>query len=90
MKCKAITVHPKEPDLKKSCDHTAGAPNYSLNDVEAMIDILEVLQPLGVKAWNSALNEFKVWAEKNGHPTHSAKSLENKFKQVYFCLFVTS
>jgi hypothetical protein len=81
-KRKATAAHSKEPELKKSHGCTAGTPNYSFNDVDALMDILEVLQPLGAKAWNSASGEFNLWAEENGHPTRSAKSLENKFKQV--------
>ena len=69
--------------MKKSHGRTAGTPNYSFDDVNVLMDILEVLQPLGAKAWNSALDEFNVWVEENGHPTCSAKSLENKFKQVF-------
>ena len=68
--------------MKNSHGCTAGALNYSFDDVDAFMDILEVLRPLGVKAWNSASDEFNVWAEENGCPTCSAKSLENKFKQV--------
>jgi len=63
-----------------------GAANYSSDDLDGLFDILEELLPLGGNAWNSASDEFNSWAEENGRPTRTAKSLELKFKQVSFVL----
>lgn len=69
-------------DKKKQRGRTAGAHNYSPEDLDALFDILEECLPLGGHAWNSAGDEFNTWAQENGRPSRTAKSLELKFKQV--------
>jgi len=69
---------------KKSKGRAVGAANYSSDDLDGLFDILEELLPLGGNAWNSASDEFNAWAEENGRPTRTSKSLELKFKQVSF------
>jgi hypothetical protein len=69
-------------DAKKQKGRASGAPNYTLEDVEGLLDILSVNLPLGGRAWNTAADDFYVWAEENGRPARTAKSLEAKFKQV--------
>lgn len=72
------------PEGKKPKGRTTGAANYSFEDMEALLEILAVLLPLGGKGWNTAGDEFCSWAEENNRPARTAKSLENKFKQVCF------
>ncbi len=67
---------------KKRGGRSAGASNYSTEDVNALLDILEEHRPLGAHAWNMCADEYTVWAEDSVHPVHTSKSLENKFKQV--------
>lgn len=67
---------------KKQRGRAAGAHNYSSEDVDALLDILEESLPLGGHAWNSAGDDFNIWAQENGRPSRTAKSLELKFKQV--------
>ena len=64
---------------------TLGVANYASDDVDALFDILEVWLPIGAKGWASVEEEFASWAELNGRPPRSAKSLETKFKQVCSC-----
>ena len=74
----------ERPDTRKhGC--VAGACNYSLEDLNALFNILEVCLPLGGHAWNSAGDEFNSWAKENGYPVCTVKSLEAKFKQVSYC-----
>ncbi|KAF8873371.1 hypothetical protein CPB84DRAFT_1854068 [Gymnopilus junonius] len=68
--------------IKRPKGHSAGAANYSGEDLDALFDILEESLPLGGHAWNSATDEFNAWAEENECPTQTAKSLELKFKQL--------
>jgi len=63
-------------DGKKQRGRTTGAHNYSSEDLDALFDILEGCLPLGGNAWNSASDEFNAWAEENGCPSRTAKSLE--------------
>lgn len=67
---------------KKQRGRTSGAHNYSSEDIDALLDILEETLPLGGHAWNSAGDDFNTWAQENGRPSRTAKSLELKFKQV--------
>jgi hypothetical protein len=68
---------------KKQCGGCGiGITNYSPEDLDALFDILEVTLPLDGNAWNSVNDEFNAWAQENGHPSRTAKSLELKFKQV--------
>lgn len=69
-------------DVKKPRGRATGAVNYSPEDLEGLFDILEEQLPLGGRAWNSAADDYNQWAEENGRPVRSAKSLELKFKQV--------
>jgi len=51
-------------------------------------DILKEHLPLGGHVWNSAADKYNAWAQENGHPSRTAKSLELKFKQVRICLSI--
>ncbi|KIY47574.1 hypothetical protein FISHEDRAFT_27910, partial [Fistulina hepatica ATCC 64428] len=59
---------------------SAGAPNYSADDKEALLDCVEQLLPVGAKGWEQLAVEFNVWAVENGRPERLTKSLEAKFK----------
>ena len=74
-------------DGKKQRGCTTGAHNYSSEDLDALFNILEECLPLGGHAWNSAGDEFNTWAQENGRPSQTAKSLELKFKQVRIHIF---
>lgn len=80
----------RHADGKKQRGRAAGACNYSSEDVDAILDILEECLPLGGHAWNSAGDDFNTWAQENGRPSRTAKSLELKFKQVrpYILVFL--
>jgi len=72
----------EEPDAKRRRGRGPGIANYSNEDIDGLLDILEELLPTGGKGWNTAGDEFRVWAEENGRPVRTAKSLESKYKQV--------
>ena len=70
-------------EVKKQKGRVAGAPNYSVEDIDALLDILEAMLPLGAKGWNSAADEFYEWADENERSARTAKSLKLKFEQVF-------
>ena len=73
----------KEHDTKKPRGgREKGTANYSEEDIDALHDILERIQPIGGKAWGNVEEEFALWAKLNDCPARTAKSLETKFKQV--------
>jgi hypothetical protein len=78
----ASTDHP-EPQQKKQRGRCAGSANYSSEDINALLDILEEQLPLGGKGWKMATADFCKWADENGRPARTAKSLELKLKQVH-------
>ncbi|EDR02255.1 uncharacterized protein LACBIDRAFT_332618 [Laccaria bicolor S238N-H82] len=80
-KRKGSVMRVEEPDTKKRRGRGPGVANYSAEDVDALLDIIEDRLPIGGHAWNSAADEFAQWAEENSRPVRTAKSLEAKFKQ---------
>jgi hypothetical protein len=80
----------RHADGKKQHGRTTGAHNYFSEDLDSFFDILEECLPLGGHAWNSTGDEFNTWAQENGHPSRTAKSLELKFKQVRIYIFFSS
>ena len=76
----------EEPEAKKQCGWAAGVVNYSSDDLDALLDILEETLPIGAKAWNSAGEDFCALAIENGRPACTMKSLEAKYKQVFFVI----
>ena len=73
---------------KKPRGRATGAHNYSSEDIDALFDILEEYLPLGGHAWNTAGDNFNTWAQENGRPSRTAKSLELKFKQVRTYIYI--
>lgn len=67
---------------KKARGRSVGAANYRDDDLDALMDIAEVIVPVGKKGWNTVAVEFAEWAKENGRPERSSDSLEKKFKQV--------
>jgi hypothetical protein len=89
-KGKRKAASPLQPanDKKQRGGHMVGVANYSVEDLNALFDILKERLPLGSHAWNLAADEYNAWALENGRPSQTAKSLELKFKQVRICLSV--
>ncbi|KAH7930087.1 hypothetical protein BV22DRAFT_1125242 [Leucogyrophana mollusca] len=78
------TLPAPESDTKKkggARGRSQGVANYSPDDIEALLDILEDTLPIGGKAWNTVGDSFADWARENNRPIRTSKSLEAKFKQ---------
>lgn len=75
-----------ERKVKKQRGRAQGIANYSEKDIDALLGILELSLPIGGQAWIPVELEFRKWAIKNRRPVHTAKSLEGKFKQVYYII----
>lgn len=73
------------PEVKKTQrGRSAGAANYTTEDIWGLLAILAERLPISGKAWNNCRDKFNVWAEENERPVRTAKSLKVKFKQVFF------
>ena len=48
----------EEPEAKKRRGQAAGVVNYSSDDLDVLLDILEETLPISAKAWNAAGDHF--------------------------------
>ena len=67
---------------KKARGRSIGAANYKDEDLDALMDVAEVVIPVGKRGWNMVAVDFAEWVKETGRPERSADSLEKKFKQV--------
>lgn len=77
---------PRQPALWSPRRRKAASPGQQITPprtCSALLAILSERLPIGGKAWNSCTDEYNIWAEENGRPIRTAKSLEAKYKQVY-------
>ncbi|KAF9019861.1 hypothetical protein BDZ89DRAFT_1206543 [Hymenopellis radicata] len=73
----------QKPAIKrKRGGRTSGAANYTAEDMEALLDIVEIQLPIGGKGWNVCTEEFNIWAVENERPKREAKSLEKQVQAI--------
>lgn len=60
----------------------AGAPNYSQEDVVALLRFVEDVEPLGSGNWALVALKFAQWAIENERPHREQISLRNKFDKL--------
>ena len=70
------------PPKKPQGGHSRGTANYSKEDIEALMDILEDDLPTGSIAWNTITAKYDTWVQINAQPGWAADSLEHKLKEV--------
>lgn len=66
-----------------------GAGNYSIDNLNALLDATEKELPLGHRGWQVIHRQFTRWARSRGRPERELKSLETKYKQACY-LFIHS
>ncbi|KAG6808002.1 hypothetical protein H0H92_005725 [Tricholoma furcatifolium] len=84
-KAPSSAIGSEEPEMKKTKKRggrSSGVANYSGDDIDMLLDIVEERLPIGGNSWNSCANEFCDWAKENGRPIRTVKSLEAKYKQL--------
>ncbi|KAJ7701086.1 hypothetical protein B0H17DRAFT_1327685 [Mycena rosella] len=59
-----------------------GSGNYSRDDVNALFTLIEKELPLGQRGWKEVHRGYKRYCAAKNRPKRSAKSLENKYKQM--------
>lgn len=57
-------------------------PNFTDNDKQELLQLVENTVPLGQISWKSIGRQFNEWAKHNCRPERLYKSLETKFKNV--------
>ncbi|KAJ7575235.1 hypothetical protein C8J56DRAFT_901428 [Mycena floridula] len=68
--------------VKKSKGRTAGAPNYTDEEVHGLLDLIEHSLPISAAGWNSVGDAYLEWAKENGYAERGSSSLQTKFKQI--------
>ena len=70
--------------IKSSSKKTtrAGAPNYSPDDITALLDCVEAEEPLGSNHWAVVAKKFALWAAANSRLERDQDSLKNKFDKL--------
>ncbi|EIW51376.1 uncharacterized protein TRAVEDRAFT_41095 [Trametes versicolor FP-101664 SS1] len=56
-----------------------GASNYTDEDMDALLDLVEVELPIGQNAWQRITDDFNSWARENGRPPRTQKPLKTKY-----------
>lgn len=87
-KAQDIPEEPESKRVKRGRGRVAGTSNYNDDDLDALLDLIEDVLPVGGLSWNSVTSSFNEWALLNSRPECSLKSLEAKFKQVCLCTLV--
>lgn len=59
-----------------------GIPNYNNGDVEALLDIVAEVLPLGNNMWEGVAAQHAKWCEDNNRPLRDGTSLKNKFDKL--------
>jgi len=78
----APTATEEAPHKKPRGGRMQGSSNYSAADLEKLLDILEIVLPLGNKGWATVTDQFNQWAKDNRRPTRQQQSLQIKFQNV--------
>lgn len=65
----------------------AGAANFSEADTWALLDATANEKPIGERGWRVIHAAYNEYAKRHGRPLRTAKSLENKFKQVRYLMY---
>ena len=70
--------------IKSSSKKTtrAGAPNYSPDDITALLDCVEAEEPLESNHWAVVTKKFALWAAANSRLERDQDSLKNKFDKL--------
>jgi hypothetical protein len=65
-----------------------GASNYLAADVSALLNFVNHELPLGQHGWKVVHWNYSYWALLYRCPERTIKSLETKYKQVWFLLYM--
>jgi hypothetical protein len=61
-----------------------GSGNYADQDIKTLLLLIEAELPVGSRGWQAVHSRYSKWAGNKARPQRTAKSLENKFRQVSF------
>ncbi|KAI9059358.1 hypothetical protein FKP32DRAFT_1606072 [Trametes sanguinea] len=59
-----------------------GSLNYSEDDLDALLDLVQEELPIGQKMWQRITDHFNDWARENGCPPRTQKLLKTKFESL--------
>lgn len=59
-----------------------GAPNYSEDDIKALLDIVDELEPIGNNEWCLVSSRFNSYAAEHQRPMRDTESVKGKFDRL--------
>lgn len=70
----------------KSVKSLVGVPNYSSAEVDALLDIVERILPLGAHHWARVAEQYREWAAANDGTPRDQDSLESEFDKMNYTM----
>ncbi|KAJ7112688.1 hypothetical protein C8R44DRAFT_882442 [Mycena epipterygia] len=71
-----------EDEPARKCGCRKGSPNFKVDEVTKLLDLIEKHLPLGQKGWKSVTRRYQKWARVANGPERDGKALENKYKAL--------
>ena len=59
-----------------------GSANYTTADVDALLDVVEDVEPIGAQEWAIVSSRYNDWAATSGRPLREQTSLKIKFDKL--------
>lgn len=66
----------------KKAGRSAGTSNYSGEDLESLVAIIEEILPIGSPSWDEIGHRFAAWAAENNRPVRDASALKCKYAKL--------
>lgn len=70
------------PQNKSKRGKRSGAPNYTDEDMSALLDIVEKIEPIGSNEWAAVSSKFEEYTDENDRPKRDIDSLRMKFDRL--------
>lgn len=85
--CPQLKIYPNIPSSarlreKRKKGGRTGAPNYSNEDIDTLLDVVEEVEPLGSNQWAMVEKNYNEWGENNDRPYRDMDSLKGKFDKL--------
>lgn len=76
------TDSPDKKRVVKNRGGRNGAPNYADSDIDALLDVVEEVQPIGANEWSLVAAKFEMYATEVGRVPREMESLKLKFDRL--------
>ncbi|KAI0560360.1 hypothetical protein FGB62_115g013 [Gracilaria domingensis] len=70
--------------FKKKKRRTANAMNYTIGDVNVLLDIIEEQEPTGMNGWALVHRDYNRYAYQNERPRRQSEVLKKKYDKLHY------